>query len=322
MPLLSVKPNRVVKYHYWFDKARDMETVIPLSEYEQQHFLLDVSGLSTGIHFLYYRVQDSIGSWSPLYGHLFFVNPLYVDCGIDVKQLEYWIDDNFKELSIVPIDGDQSVFEVEDLSLIQGFHTLYYRIKDSMGNYSTTHSWLFFKNELKATTISWCKYWWNDDFDKTTIVFNDSDSSVFSFCQELIVPEYARNSEYSSNTIAKLNIIFGDDLGHVSNVEEFEIRYPDIVPPKSSIKIDRVQTNIIVLSWSANEDSIQDYNIYYAEEDQPYVLWLPNTKSQTASFRGQTGKTYRFTVTSRDKAGNIEMLDENKYAIVQLANSH
>lgn len=54
------------------------------------------------------------------------------------------------------------------------------------------------------------------------------------------------------------------------------------------------------------------YNIYYSENDQPFVLWLPNTNKETATFKGNAETTFRFTVTARDKAGNRETFDENK----------
>lgn len=73
----------------------------------------------------------------------------------------------------------------------------------------------------------------------------------------------------------------------------------------------------IELKWAANKQYIEDYNIYYSENDQPFVLWLPNTTKETAIFKGQPGSTYRFTVTARDKAGNRERLDENKHVTVK-----
>ena len=85
----------------------------------------------------------------------------------------------------------------------------------------------------------------------------------------------------------------------------------------SSIEADKEQTTgSVTLSWKANDDSIEYFNIYYSENDQPFVLWMPNTTKRTATFKGQPETSYRFTVTVSNKAGIHEVYDEGKYVTV------
>ena len=102
-------------------------------------------------------------------------------------------------------------------------------------------------------------------------------------------------------------------MGNVSNIEWTDVSYPDVIPPVSVIEADKEQaTESVTLKWYVSNDQVEDYNIYYSENDQPFVLWLPNTTKETATFKGNPGTTYRFTVTARDKAENRETFDENK----------
>lgn len=118
---------------------------------------------------------------------------------------------------------------------------------------------------------------------------------------------------YSNKSIARFHIVFGDDMGNVSNTEWADVSYPDVIPPVSAIEVDKEQaTESVTLKWYVSNDQVEGYNIYYSENDQPFVLWLPNTNKETATFKGNAGTTYRFTVTARDKAGNRETFDENK----------
>ena len=63
---------------------------------------------------------------------------------------------------------------------------------------------------------------------------------------------------------------------------------------------------------------MRDYNVYYSENNQPYMLWLPNITRTNAVFRGKEGSTYRFLVTARDDKGNNEAMEESKAVKVEL----
>lgn len=123
-----------------------------------------------------------------------------------------------------------------------------------------------------------------------------------------------RVSELISNTMSRVAL---DECFSAMNdaIESFESKKVTMLI--SMIKADKEQTNdMVTLSWSANDENIEDYNIYYSENDQPFVLWLSNTTKTSVTFKGQTGTTYRFSVTVRDKDGGRERLDESKFVIV------
>lgn len=305
------KEVKIIQGEYWIDNNEKQEIAI---DNDQIAFVLDASKVNEGMHTLNYRVKDNEGKYSPLQTWIFFKD-VHHDTSVVNKtaSVEYWFDDKSNVLQSHIAFKDTIEFSVDATPLKTGLHTLNYRVKDVLGNYSQIHTWAFFKTGNKPTKISWYKYWWNNNEDKAVKENIENDDVEFIFNKELTIPVYAMTDGYSNKSIARFHIVFGDDMGNVSNTEWADVSYPDVIPPVSAIEVDKEQaTESVTLKWYVSNDQVEDYNIYYSENDQPFVLWLPNTNKETATFKGNAGTTYRFTVTARDKAGNRETFDDNK----------
>jgi hypothetical protein len=280
-------------------------------------FIADASSLTEGIHTLNYRLKDKWGSFSAVQTFIVYRQNPHPDSSI-IATFEYWIDDNYDERILLDVKDDIVSFNYDASSLSEGPHLISYMLKDSEGFYSGIQHWLFYK--ANNSVIKWYRYWWNNQYDKGEIVQIECPQKEYVFEKLMSVPDYAKTDGYSKNSTARFHIVFGDNSGHVSNVEWVDISYPDVIPPVTNIAIVEQSDNDVKLEWGVVDDEIEDYNIYYSEEDQPFILWLPNTTKTNATFKGQAGKTYRFTVTARDKAGNREAMDEKKYAKVTFTN--
>ena len=305
------KEVKIIQGEYWIDNNEKQEIVI---NNDQIAFVLDASKVNEGMHTLNYRVKDNEGKYSPLQTWIFLKDAHHETSVVNkTASVEYWFDDKSNVLQSHIAFKDTIEFSVDATPLKTGLHTLNYRVKDVLGNYSQIHTWAFFKTGNKPTKISWYKYWWNNNEDKAVKENIENDDVEFIFNKELTIPVYAMTDGYSNKSIARFHIVFGDDMGNVSNTEWADVSYPDVIPPVSAIEVDKEQaTESVTLKWYVSNDQVEDYNIYYSENDQPFVLWLPNTNKATATFKGNAGTTYRFTVTARDKAGNRETFDENK----------
>lgn len=305
------KEVKIIQGEYWIDNNEKQEIAI---DNDQIAFALDASKVNEGMHTLNYRVKDNEGKYSPLQTWIFLKNAHHDTSVINkTASVEYWFDDKSNVLQSHIAFKDTIEFSVDVTPLKTGLHTLNYRGKDVFGNYSQIHTWAFFKTGNKPTKISWYKYWWNNNEDKAVKENIENDDVEFIFNKELTIPVYAMTDGYSNKSIARFHIVFGDDMGNVSNTEWADVSYPDVIPPVSAIEVDKEQaTESVTLKWYVSNDQVEDYNIYYSENDQPFVLWLPNTNKETATFKGNAETTYRFTVTARDKAGNRETFDENK----------
>lgn len=303
---------KVVSCEYWIDNAFNDRIQIPVDS-STFAFMVDGSLLKEGLHQLSYRVQDNEGMYSQTSTWMFMRNALRDTAVVNrVASVEYWYDSDIFNAQQISAETETIMFSADASMLSEGLHTLSLCACDVLGNKSAPTTWIFYKNTYKPSSkISWYKCWWNNHFDKIEKVTTECDSSVYTFTKELIVPDYAKTDGYSRNSTARFHVVFGDDMDNISNVEYVDVSYPDNQPPVSTIEVE-VGIDKLNLTWSANEDDIDFYNIYVSEGGLPFVLWKPNTTSTTAVFKGEAGVEYKFTVTARDKAGNMEKLDETK----------
>lgn len=315
MLLPQKRAIKVEMAEFWIDDS-SQHSMIEIVDNGQLSFAVDTKNVNDGLHTLYYRVRDDDGMYSQLYSWKFIRTHLQENSQANrVESLEYWFDADTMHVSTISIDNNTVDFAVDASILNPGLHTLSYRAKDLSGNYSSPKTWFFVRNVHKGTKIAWCKYWWNNHEDKAVVENMDSTASSFTFSQQLEVPIYAKTDGWSANSTARFHIVFGDDAGNVSRLEWADVTYPDDIAPVSIIEAEEeVVAAQVRLKWWVENDQVKDYNIYYSEDNEPFVLWLPNTTKQTAIFRGQPTKTYRFTVTARDKAGNQELFNEDKFA--------
>ena len=299
----------LVRGEYWFDEQSHTSMSVSKGE---NNLIIDASALSEGLHRLNYRVLDSEGYWSALHTWMFF---RYVPENVGACTLEYWIDEGSHQQR--NISESETTFKVDASLLAEGLHTLNYRTNTNNGN-GALQTWTFYKvsTSTKATSLKWYRIWWNDHEDKAVKVQLPNGTSEYLYEETLAVPEYARGDAYSHNSKARFHLVFCDDQGQLSPVESAEVPYPDIYPPYTTLTAS-LQVDSVSLSWMANKDNVRDYNVYYSENGEPYVLWISNTTQQEAVFHGQKGKAYRFLVTARDDKGNYEAMEESKAAKVE-----
>ncbi len=303
----------LVRGEYWFDDQQGSRVSVNITNDGRIDFMADASALPEGMHRLNYRAVDSEGNYSALQTWLFF---RYVPESIGEVTLEYWIDE--KKYMTLPVTETAINFQVDASACTEGLHRLNYRLKTDGGDNGAISTWMFYKlsNAPRATSLKWYRVWWNNHQDKAIEVQLPSGTAEYLYEETLAVPDYARNDDYSRNNIATFHVVFCDDLGQLSPVESAEVPYPDIYPPRTKLTA-TIQTDSVSLTWLANKDNVRDYNVYYSENNQPYVLWLPNITRTDAVFRGQKGSTYRFLVTARDDKGNYEAMEESKAVKVE-----
>ncbi|MBP5337758.1 MAG: dockerin type I repeat-containing protein [Prevotella sp.] len=222
--LANQRATAVTTYEYWTDQnAHQTGTVVG----NEVQFTLDASTLSEGLHTLHYRLMDNQGHYSPIQSWLFYRAAAAYTGG--KRTLEYWIDNGELKKEAIPDDGSLKL-AIDGSALAEGLHTLCYRIREEGGHLSPQQQWMFYRRApQQATRISWVRYWWNNHEDKAVQaeVEADEDGNCL-FAQQLTVPEYARNDGWSDERLARLFIIFGDDLGHTSALQWADVRYPEI----------------------------------------------------------------------------------------------
>lgn len=123
---------------------------------------LDITGIATGVHRIYFRTQDANGSWSLTNVQTFFVanvaaqipaNPVVAN----IVKIEYFIDTdpgfgNGKPIAITSsTDVSASNVAIDLSGLSNGVHRIYFRTQDANGSWSETNLQTF--NILLANVV-------------------------------------------------------------------------------------------------------------------------------------------------------------------------
>ena len=308
----ETKANNISLCQYWIDSGEKMESV---SSGNDITLAVDASSLTDGLHTFYYRVKDSEGMYSPLKSWIVLrKGPDPETKANNISHIEYWLDDNIENKIIKTMESETLTFTVDASSLNSGLHKISYCVCDEMGFYCAPMVWLFYKPETENVTvknIAWLKYWWNDHVDKAVKENVTDGNATYIFSKEIVIPDYAKTD--TNNYMARFCYVVGDNAGNSSSLMYSDIEYSDNKAPVSTIEADsEVANEKVVLKWYTVSDVAEEYNVYYSENDQPFVLWLPNTTKTSATFKGKAGMTYRFTVIARDKTGDQEKYDETK----------
>ena len=154
--MLFYVPERAAgqaKVEYWIDN--DYANVVKKESSDvNQAFSIDISQLSTGVHFFNFRTIDSNGKYGQLSRSVFYIPAIETETYI--AEYKYWIDD--AEPTVQEVNKVQSVFQLAlDVSgLSDGEHTFSFQAKDINGN-------------------------WGDLFTKTFLIGEEVDDNIISF---------------------------------------------------------------------------------------------------------------------------------------------
>lgn len=132
---LPVKePNEIVGYEYWFDTDyADCQRGESDGAFSQE---LDVASLSEGMHFLNVRFKDKRGQWSsPAVHYFYYMKELEPN---EIVSYEYWVDeDGFAGRQTELSSGGALSLRLDFRQLENGLHTLFFRVKDKRGQWSS-----------------------------------------------------------------------------------------------------------------------------------------------------------------------------------------
>jgi subtilase family serine protease len=97
----------------------------------------------------------------------------------------------------------------------------------------------------------------------------------------------------------------------------------DLSIPESKVKqVSPPHYLEISISWGGqdtrNGSGISTYDIYISDNEQPYELWLSQTKATSGIYIGNPGHTYSFYSIATDKVGNVESAPLQPDVVVKL----
>ncbi|MEN9963883.1 MAG: hypothetical protein RL582_978, partial [Bacteroidota bacterium] len=149
----TVKP-KIIMAEYFFDAdpgfgRGNSISITPGIQVLDHAFEADVTSLPSGLHQMYVRVMDSLGSWS-ISNRTFFYKQPALDSGASIQtakivQLEYYIDTDPGFGLAIPCPIPANASHVDSTLLINlgnlsvGDHKLYIRARDNYGKWSVTN---------------------------------------------------------------------------------------------------------------------------------------------------------------------------------------
>ena len=138
---------------------------------------IDISTLSSGLHWLTITTKDEAGVWSAPMTKTFIV-PYESADGKSIVEHQYWIDGKME----ASIKQNEQPSAIDVNTLAPGIHTLTIRVKDNTGMWSSqvTRYFVLDGDAMKETTITHCMYWFDDDLANAKTMMLDAETGTVS----------------------------------------------------------------------------------------------------------------------------------------------
>jgi hypothetical protein len=138
----------------------------------QKSFAVDISNIQPGMHTFYVRAVNEAGKWGITHRSVFIKSDIPKDYELpELARLEYFIDSDpgFGQGEAVDLPAETNtgaLFRVDLDEYADGPHTLYIRAIDSIGKWTITQSFGFYRTDIPVNIskdIVYLEYFINDD---------------------------------------------------------------------------------------------------------------------------------------------------------------
>lgn len=212
---------------------------------------INLASISTGLHRIYFRARDASGKWGSVHSKPIYVNQKNTTGTFpDIARIEY----SFDSISIpgngLPLTltsaSDVTVNQNVNLSTIPtGLHRMYFRAKDTNGNWSSLHSKPIYVSNMPAspTDITRVEY----SFD-TLVEAGTGTPFVFSHAPDVTIEDFL-NTTNLTDGLHKVYFRAGDANGNWSHPQTKDINLYDfslIIPSNETT----VTEDTIRFEWS------------------------------------------------------------------------
>ena len=153
----------VTACEYWLDGVKKSEYTTLNTQ------IIDISGLTPGLHKILVRVKDNLGIWSNQMARIFFVSPPGRTDATSITKREFWLDD--KIAARQTIDDTPAVIDISALDA--GLHMMTMRVQDDKGIWSNQVARTFYVAPKPAPAATLTKYMYWIDSDREHAVMGD-----------------------------------------------------------------------------------------------------------------------------------------------------
>ena len=181
VPEESVGDATVISSEYWIDS--DYANHVTGDGNTSLTATIDVSKLSSGIHFFNYKAVNSFGDKGTLTRTLFYIPETEVG-DATVSHYEYWIDSDYANKKGGD-DATEVIAAIDISKLSSGIHFFNYKAVNSFGEAGTLSRTLFYIPEQREEnpTITAYEYWLDEDM--TTKVSGTEAKEVYELAMDI-----------------------------------------------------------------------------------------------------------------------------------------
>ena len=164
--------TQVTDAEYFFDQdpgyGNGIKMSVPAGNNVSISTLCNLQNITTGLHRVYFRVKDNLGNWSIPQSQLVIIQQS-TSANKQLTDAEYFfdIDPGIGSGIKLPVQvGDSiSVSTIENIkNITTGLHRIYFRVKDSSGNWGIPQSQLvIIQNSGSADNINYAEYFFDTD---------------------------------------------------------------------------------------------------------------------------------------------------------------
>ncbi len=293
-----------VEYAYDIDLGVGNNTVINVNPQQSDvnfPFTIPSTGLTPGYHKLYLRTKSSDGHWSQTSMRLVevpFTSSLYI-----INRGEYFfdVDPGFGNATPITISPQQDMilqnFTATTASLTPGYHKLYIRVRDGLGNW--THTLLRnvdIMNTLSIGSIERIEYFLNTDPGvgnaNVTVVSNPQSDGSFT----ITIPQ-----NQLQNGLDTIYFRVKDNGEKNWSLTQWKIQVITITTSLFDVQLSKdIQTypvpvtdNLIINNQTASLVTVELYDV----NGRQLTVWKSVANTQSLSFTMLPSGTYMLKVT-------------------------
>lgn len=128
---------KIAKCEYWLDDDYANRTTLTTPNTEHA-FTIDISELTSGIHYFNYRAVDNKGVWGNTIRQAFYIARSDLQSSTGKISYEYWLNDDTAHKVTGEGSSSEYVFNIDISSLDEGTHTFNFRAKDPLDQWGET----------------------------------------------------------------------------------------------------------------------------------------------------------------------------------------
>jgi PKD repeat protein len=164
--------HQITEWQYWFDMnyAGASSTIIPASAVFDLTAAIDANSLNNGLHTIHIRFKDNMGQWSSAVSRFIIKSASGTTVSNQIEEFQYWFDQGYLSAvttAIAPTEVFNLNQAIDANSLSNGLHTVHFRFRDALGQWSSVVSRFVIKNSSGSSVsneINAFEYWFDQDY--------------------------------------------------------------------------------------------------------------------------------------------------------------